>query len=316
MAHKNKPPAFQFYVNDWASSLQVRAMSPAQRGCYIDLLAASWPDGIPAGIPLWTLTGCRTQEEFDSLKELVLAQFQLQDGALVHPKLAQQWKELRKYHRTQQDKAKKGANARWHGSGMSQALPDDASSSSISPSISSSSSSSKINPSDNNQQVKQQSETRQSKPINPNHTHPEFNAKTLIGRIFAILQFVDVNPDGKNLTPLRFYSNDYLCQAAGWAVEHKYWGQLFRKSDKDFVRACRKEGALLDQFEDARKAGWKPQKESASDTEADIPLDWVHGSEDDDHSLGEQCPESYSGLCTTSCKCSCHEGMACNAADD
>jgi len=132
MAHKNKPPAFQFYVNDWASSLQVRAMTPAQRVCYIDLLAASWPDGIPAGIPLWTLTGCRTQEEFDSLKDLVLAQFKAQDGVFVHPKLAEQWKQLKKYHKAQQDKAKKGANARWHGSGKDQGMPEDASSSSSS----------------------------------------------------------------------------------------------------------------------------------------------------------------------------------------
>lgn len=132
MAHKNKPPAFQFYVNDWASSLQVRAMTPAQRGCYIDLLAASWPDGIPACIPLWTLTACRTQEEFESVKDLVLAQFKVQDGVWVHPKLAEQWKQLKKYHKTQQDKAKKGANARWHGSGKDRAVPEGASSSSSS----------------------------------------------------------------------------------------------------------------------------------------------------------------------------------------
>lgn len=48
MARKKKddepelPPAFQFYAKDWLSSPRVNAMSPAQEGAYIRLLALSW----------------------------------------------------------------------------------------------------------------------------------------------------------------------------------------------------------------------------------------------------------------------------------
>jgi uncharacterized protein YdaU (DUF1376 family) len=38
----NKPPAFQFYVNDWLSSKTVALMTPAQEGAYIRLLAYAW----------------------------------------------------------------------------------------------------------------------------------------------------------------------------------------------------------------------------------------------------------------------------------
>lgn len=38
----NKPPAFQFYVDAWLSSSSIAAMSPAQEGAYIHLLALCW----------------------------------------------------------------------------------------------------------------------------------------------------------------------------------------------------------------------------------------------------------------------------------
>jgi hypothetical protein len=241
MAHKNKPPAFQFYVNDWASSLQVRAMTPAQRGCYIDLLAASWPDGIPAGMPLWTLTACRTEEDFDALKDIVLAQFKIEDGVLVHSKLAGQWKQLKKYHKTQQYKAKKGANARWHASGTAQALPDDASSSSTSSSISSS----KKKQVNNNQQARHQSKTDQT-----------YKHLSLFELYQELCETLELQGDIRDLKGLPDLPTEYLKDAVSWASSHTaYWSRLRGKTVKDFVRACLKENALLDQFEKARKAG-------------------------------------------------------------
>jgi uncharacterized protein YdaU (DUF1376 family) len=40
----NKPPAFLMYAADWMGSKSVRAMSPAQRGGYIDLMCCCWDD--------------------------------------------------------------------------------------------------------------------------------------------------------------------------------------------------------------------------------------------------------------------------------
>ena len=43
-----KPPAFQFYPNDWLSSAAVILMTPEQEGAYIRLLCYDWAsDGIP-----------------------------------------------------------------------------------------------------------------------------------------------------------------------------------------------------------------------------------------------------------------------------
>jgi uncharacterized protein YdaU (DUF1376 family) len=43
-----KPPAFQFYPNDWLSSSAVTLMTPEQEGAYIRLLCYDWAsDGIP-----------------------------------------------------------------------------------------------------------------------------------------------------------------------------------------------------------------------------------------------------------------------------
>jgi uncharacterized protein YdaU (DUF1376 family) len=127
---KNKPPAFQFYVNDWLSSPHTRAMSLAQRGAYIDLLALSWPDGVDASLPLWRLLGCASEQEWDAMKEPVLNLFSPDSGRLFHKKLSHQRKQLAAYHRSQSAKAKKGADARWHKPGKELAMPEDASSSS------------------------------------------------------------------------------------------------------------------------------------------------------------------------------------------
>ena len=127
---KNKPPAFQFYVNDWLSSPHTRAMSLAQRGAYIDLLALSWPDGVDATLPLWRLLGCASEQEWDAMKEPVLNLFSADSDRLFHKKLSDQRKQLAAYHRNQSAKAKKGADARWHKPGKDLAMPEDASSSS------------------------------------------------------------------------------------------------------------------------------------------------------------------------------------------
>ncbi len=40
----SKPPAFQFYANDWLASQTVSLMTPEQEGAYIRLLAHQWSD--------------------------------------------------------------------------------------------------------------------------------------------------------------------------------------------------------------------------------------------------------------------------------
>ena len=76
----NKPPAFLFYVKDWLTSKAVIAMSPTQRGYYIQLLAHAWDSDRPGYLPndpalLWKLAGARSRESFERESALVLAQF-------------------------------------------------------------------------------------------------------------------------------------------------------------------------------------------------------------------------------------------------
>jgi len=135
MSIKNKPPAFQFYIKDWLSSPRVRTMSAEQRGCYINLLAYSWPEGISYDTPdarstLWALAGMPDADAWGKIAAPVLACFDEKDGRLVNAKLEEQFKGLDAYHRMQRDKAKKGADARWNKSGTNRAMPEDASSSS------------------------------------------------------------------------------------------------------------------------------------------------------------------------------------------
>lgn len=40
----NRPPAFQFYANDWLSSTKISIMTPAEEGAYIRLLCHAWND--------------------------------------------------------------------------------------------------------------------------------------------------------------------------------------------------------------------------------------------------------------------------------
>lgn len=42
MTKPNKAPAFQFYVKDWLADKNIRVMTPAERGAYIELMAHEW----------------------------------------------------------------------------------------------------------------------------------------------------------------------------------------------------------------------------------------------------------------------------------
>lgn len=116
-----KPPAFQFYVNDWLSSSSVAMMTPEQRGCYIQLLARAWPDGIPydahASSMLWALASMPSADAWDKIKGPVLAQFVERDGRLINLKLEEQFKSMASYHTMAEARAKKAAEARWGKSG-------------------------------------------------------------------------------------------------------------------------------------------------------------------------------------------------------
>ena len=91
-----------------------------------------------------------------------------------------------------------------------------------------------------------QSETEKTNPIDLN---PEELA-------IVLRDTLALTGSVSDLKALPDQPTQYLSDAAEWAVTHKYWNRLRGKTFKDFVRACLKDNALLDQFEKARKAGW------------------------------------------------------------
>lgn len=111
----------------------------------------------------------------------------------------------------------------------------------------------------NNNHAVKQSETERIKATN-------LNAEELASVLRESLQLSGSVSELKALPDLPTL---YLSDAAEWAANHNYWSKLRGKTFKDFVRACLKENALLDQFEEARAAGWKrPDASSCS-----IPTD-------------------------------------------
>ncbi len=104
----NKPPAFQFYANDWLSSPAIMLMTPAQEGAYIRLLALSWQMG---GLP-------DDDEQLASLSRLgkgwlggastiIRQQFVERGGKLVNKRLESE----RKKQRNWREKSRQGGVA-------------------------------------------------------------------------------------------------------------------------------------------------------------------------------------------------------------
>lgn len=111
MKKRVKPPAFQFYVKDWLSG--TRALSFAEKGMYIDLLAWSWDNGpLPAapralaaivGIPL---------RDFEKLWRGVSSKFvrvkRAKFPSLVNPRLEKVRSERKTFLKKQRINGAKG----------------------------------------------------------------------------------------------------------------------------------------------------------------------------------------------------------------
>lgn len=112
-----KPPAFQFYVKDWRSSPTVRSMTRAQRGDFIEMLAASWDQDEPGTLPLPVELSAKIvgilPSVFISFRKRFPKIWQEIDGKLVNPKLREQWLELQQRQQKLSDAGKLGNERRW-----------------------------------------------------------------------------------------------------------------------------------------------------------------------------------------------------------
>jgi hypothetical protein len=103
---------FPFFAKDWLSSPARMAMSPAQRGAYIDLLAFAWGNGDaepcldPDPLILAGLSGLG--RDWKRLSPLILAQFKERDGLLYNAKLSSVWRDQQAKHHTAVERGRTG----------------------------------------------------------------------------------------------------------------------------------------------------------------------------------------------------------------
>lgn len=119
MAKTGKAPAFQFYVKDWLSDLHVRAMTPEERGVYIDLLAVLWNEGgsFPGSLPDLARMLSVDVRQFRRIFSKISARFEEMGGRWYHAKLDVQRVEQESFSSERSAAGKRGAGVKW---GMAQ----------------------------------------------------------------------------------------------------------------------------------------------------------------------------------------------------
>ena len=104
----SKPPAFQFYVNDWLSSPEIMLMTAAEEGAYIRLLAISWAKGgIPDDDKQLAILSRLGEGWFKGSSTKIRACFVKRGGKLVNKRLEKE----RKNNKTWREKCRQGGIA-------------------------------------------------------------------------------------------------------------------------------------------------------------------------------------------------------------
>lgn len=109
----NKSPAFQFYPADYLADMQVRLLSWASRGLYIDLLCYCWREGyIPSdSSAIAQLCGCHDLAIIEPC--LLLFSESEENGKLIHKRLEKEREKQNEHRKERAEAGKKGAETRW-----------------------------------------------------------------------------------------------------------------------------------------------------------------------------------------------------------
>ncbi len=124
----NKPPAFQFYANDWLGSTQVMLMSPAEEGAYIRLLAIAWND-----------EDCCLPNDDDKLAKLsrlgeawhngsgaiIKKCFKEKGNKIFNERLLKEKRKIKQFRKERSESGKIGAEKRWHSKGKRKNKKDN-----------------------------------------------------------------------------------------------------------------------------------------------------------------------------------------------
>ena len=112
-----KPPAFQFYPKDWRTSPTVLRMSRADKGTYIDLLAAAWdseePGTLPLPVEIAAKSACVLPKILRRFCDKWPQCFVKKEDKLINEKLHSQWLDLQERQRVLSHAAKQTNEKRW-----------------------------------------------------------------------------------------------------------------------------------------------------------------------------------------------------------
>ncbi len=110
----NRPPAFQFYPNDWLSSPKITLMTPAEEGAYIRLLCYDWMnDGLPDNDEQLAALSRLGEGWFKGGGTRLRECFPLRDGKLHNPRLDEERQKQEIWRRKSQEGGKASAKARF-----------------------------------------------------------------------------------------------------------------------------------------------------------------------------------------------------------
>lgn len=118
MPRDDKPPAFMFYVDDFASDGKVEAMTTEGVGCYILLLCKAWRETPPCTIPnddrLLARWARISDQRWAELRGEVLLPWEPSgDTRLVQARLLKEFRKQRERSNARSRSGKVGADARW-----------------------------------------------------------------------------------------------------------------------------------------------------------------------------------------------------------
>ena len=111
----SKSPAFQFYPKDWFGSENVRLMTPAERGGYIELLGHAWLNedcSLPDDDKKLAILSGLGEQWFNGSSELIRSCFKKKGKRIVNIRLVEEQEKQEQWRKKCSDAGKKSGEAR------------------------------------------------------------------------------------------------------------------------------------------------------------------------------------------------------------
>jgi uncharacterized protein YdaU (DUF1376 family) len=113
----NKPPAFQFYVEEWLSSFDIRTMSRSQELGYFRLLLHQWDSPtckLPRDDKKLAIMARMNPKEWISFKKVITKKFIMNGNNIYNEKLHNQWAKLQENRKAFSNAGKEAMRKRWN----------------------------------------------------------------------------------------------------------------------------------------------------------------------------------------------------------